>query len=91
MVKELLTGATVHGIVNSLPIGDLVACVQDVIAWQEKDKSPGDALRALAARLRVEARLDSVASLEQAGPAVLREAALRLVALQTGLRVDLQD
>ena len=80
--------ATVRTIAESMSIMDLIACAPDVITWQDTDKLPDGALRAFAARLKVEAGVDDMSSLAIAETSVLRESTLRLIVSQTGLRAD---
>ena len=85
---DLLTRPTMRSIVKSLPAAELTACAQDIVAWQDKGVLPEGHLRALAARLEGEIGIDDMSSLAQAEAAVLREATLRFIAQQTGLRAD---
>jgi len=78
-----------RSIVRALPVEELTACAQDVIGWQDKCVLQDGPLRSLAARLETETVIDEMSSLAQAEAAVLREAALRFTAQQTGLRADL--
>lgn len=87
---DLVSKITVRTIAKSLSAAELAACAQDAIAWQDKRDLPNGALRALAARLEAEAGIDDVSSLAQAEASVMREATLRFVAYQTGLRADQQ-
>ncbi|MCU6502261.1 hypothetical protein LPN04_31150 [Rugamonas sp. A1-17] len=87
---DLLTPTTVKSLAKSLTGADLTKCVQDVILWQDKGDLPDGPLRAFAARLVAEARMDAMSSLAQAEAAVLREAAIRFATMSTGLRADQQ-
>lgn len=85
---DLLSKTTVRSIAKALSAGELTTCAQEAICWQDKGMLPGSALRTLAARFEAEAGVDEMSSLAQAEASVLREAALRFIAHQTGLRAD---
>lgn len=85
---DLLSKTTVRSIAKSLSAVELAKCVQEAICWQDKGMLPGSVLRTLAGRFEAEAGVDEMSSLAQAEASVLREAALRFVAHQTGLRAD---
>jgi hypothetical protein len=85
---DLLARPTMRTIVKAMTAQDLAECAQDVISWQDKGVLADGPLRALAARFVAETRIDEMSSLQQAEAAVLREASLRFIAMQTGLRAD---
>lgn len=79
-----------ESVTRLLSDAELTACVQDLLTWQDKGGLPGAELRALAGRLEGEAGIDLHSSLEKVEVTVMREAALRFVAYQTGLRANQQ-
>jgi hypothetical protein len=87
---DSLTKSNMSDFANALSPQDLTACVHEAFAWHDKGELPDGVLCALTAQFVAEAGIDSLSSLSQAANAVLREAALRFVALQTGLRADQQ-
>jgi hypothetical protein len=88
MSTDLLTRPTMRAIVKAMTAADLAACAQDVISWQDKGVLTSGPLHALAARFVAETGIDEDSSMQQAEAAVLREASLRFVATQTGIRAD---
>lgn len=88
MSTDLLTRPTMRAIVKTMTAEDLAACAQDVISWQDRGVLAEGPLHALAARFVAETGIDEMSSMQQAEAAVLREASLRFIATQTGLRVD---
>jgi hypothetical protein len=88
MSTNLLTRPTMRTIVKAMTAQDLAACAQDVISWQDKGVLAEGPLHALAARFVAETGIDEMSSMQQAEAAVLREASLRFIATQTGLRAD---
>jgi hypothetical protein len=86
MNTDLLTRPTMRTIVKAMTAQDLAACAQDVISWQDKGVLAEGPLHALAARFVAETGIDEMSSMQQAEAAVLREASLRFIATQTGLR-----
>lgn len=85
---DLRRHPTVRSIAKSLSAAELTTCAQEAICWQDRGILPGSALRTLAARFEAEAGVDEMSSLAQAEASVLREAALRFIVHQTGLRGD---
>jgi hypothetical protein len=88
MTNDLLTRPTMRSIARALTAQDLATCAQDVISWQDKGVLANGPLNALAARFVAETGIDEASSLQHAEAAVLREASLRFIATQTGLRAD---
>lgn len=76
---------TIFGALSSQFVAD---CAQEALGLNENGKSPGPLLRALAARLVAEACIADEAALSLAAKFVLREAALRFIALQPGLPLE---
>lgn len=88
MSTDLLTRPTMRTIVKAMSAKDLAGCAQDVISWQDNGVLADGQLHALAARFVAETGIDEDSSMQQAEAAVLREASLRFIATQTGLRAD---
>lgn len=79
---------TTRSMAKAMSAQDLAACAQNVITWQDKGKLATGPLHSLAERFVTEIGIDEMSALQQAEAAVLREASLRFIALQTGLRAD---
>lgn len=88
MNTDLPTRPTMRAIVMAMAAEDLAACAQGVISWQDRGVLAEGPLHALAARFVAETGIDEMSSMQQAEAAVLREASLRFIATQTGLRAD---
>ena len=86
---DLPAEPTASTIVQSLPSPFVADCAKDALDWCENDKSPGPLLHSLAGRLVSEACVADEAALSQAANTILREAALRFIALQSGLPLEL--
>jgi hypothetical protein len=81
---NLLAESTVSTIVQSLPSPFVADCALNALDWCDNGKSPGPLLCLLAGRLVSEAYIADEAALSQAANTILREAALRFIALQSG-------
>lgn len=88
MTTDLLGRPTMRTIVRAMSAADLAQCAQDVVSWQDKGVLADGPLHALAARFVAETGIDEMSSMQQAEAAILREASLRFIATQTGLRAD---
>lgn len=85
---DLPAGCTVKTIVGALSSQFVADCAQEALGWNENGKSPGPLLRSLAGRLVAEACIADEAALSQGANAILREAVLRFVALQSVLPLE---
>lgn len=87
---QVLKRTSMRTIVKAMTTEDLAKCALDVISWQDKGVFADGPLHTLAARYVAETGIDEISSMQHAEAAVLREAALRFTAMQTGLRTDQQ-
>lgn len=85
---QVLKRTSMRTIVKAMTAQDLAECAQDAISWQDRGVLTSGPLHALAARFVAETGIDEDSSMQQAEAAVLREASLRFIATQTGLRAD---
>lgn len=79
---------SITAVVEALTTQELVLCVRDVVRWQDEGLLGSGVLFELATKLMAEMGLDKMSSIQQAEAAVLREASMRFIAMQTGLRID---
>lgn len=85
---DLPRDSNVSTLVKSLPSPLVADCVVDVIGWLDHGKPPGALLHSLAYRLVAEACIGDGAALSHAANTILREAALRFVALESVQQID---
>lgn len=79
---------SITGMVEAMTAQELAVCVRDVIRWQDEGLLGSGVLFELATSLVAEMGVDKMSSIQQAEAAVLREASMRFIAMQTGLRID---